>query len=93
MQIFFYTDFLQSDFKNQNHGLLRFETLSLSSRPGSVVADVQLEVASPNMSVIFDVVSAMDNLGNFSLDRNETKMTIVQGIFTELSCMHAFYVN
>ena len=78
MQFFFYT----ASYK-----------LSLSSRPGSVVADVQLEVASPNMSVIFDVVSAMDNLGNFSLDRNETKMTIVQGIFTELSCMHAFYVN
>ncbi|XP_074635576.1 uncharacterized protein LOC141893971 isoform X3 [Acropora palmata] len=52
----------------------------LAFRPGSVVADVQLEVASPNMSVIFDVVSAMGSLGNFSLDRNETKMTIEQGI-------------
>ena len=84
---FFLHRLLQSDFKNQNDRLLRFETLSLSSRPGSVVADVQLEVASPNMSVIFDVVSAMGTLGNFSLDRNETKMTIEQGIFTELNCM------
>ncbi|XP_068752097.1 uncharacterized protein [Montipora capricornis] len=48
----------------------------LGLRPGSVVADVQLQVASPNMSVVLDVVSAMDHLGNFSLDRNETKMTI-----------------
>ncbi|KAK2547207.1 Adhesion G protein-coupled receptor L3 [Acropora cervicornis] len=48
----------------------------LGLRPGSVVADVQLEVASPNMSVVSDVVSTVDHLGNFSLDRNETKMTI-----------------
>ena len=39
------------------------------------------------MSVIFDVVSPMDNLGSFSLDRNETKMTIEAGIVTELNCM------
>ncbi|XP_068747903.1 uncharacterized protein [Montipora capricornis] len=52
----------------------------LALRPGSVIADVQLEAASPNASVVLDVVSGMDNLGNFSLDRNETKMKIEQGI-------------
>ncbi|XP_074636328.1 uncharacterized protein LOC141894547 isoform X1 [Acropora palmata] len=52
----------------------------LGLRPGSVVADVQLQVASPDKSVVFDVVSAMDHLGKFSLDRNGTKMTIEQGI-------------
>mgnify|MGYP000536098083 CR=1 FL=1 len=41
---------------------------------------MQLQVASPDKSVVFDVVSAMDHLGNFSLDRNGTKMTIEQGI-------------
>ena len=41
---------------------------------------MQLEVASPNMSVVSDVVSATDNLGNFSLDRSKTKMTPEQGI-------------
>ena len=46
------------------------------------MADVQLEVASPNMSVVSDVVSTVDHLGNFSLDRNETKMTIEPGIRT-----------
>lgn len=40
--------------------------------PGSVQAEVQLETASPNMSVVLQVVSSMDNLGNFSLDRNVT---------------------
>ena len=44
------------------------------------MADVQLEVASPNMSVVSDVVSTVDHLGKFSLDRNETKMTIEPGI-------------
>ncbi|XP_068678794.1 uncharacterized protein [Montipora foliosa] len=52
----------------------------LALRPGSVIADVQLEAASPNASVVLDVVSGMNNLGNFSLDRNETKMKIEQGI-------------
>lgn len=41
-------------------------------RPGSVQAEIQLETASPNMSVVLQVVSSMDNLGNFSLDRNVT---------------------
>ena len=41
-------------------------------RPGSVQAEIQLETASPNMSVVLQVVSSMDNLGNFSLDRNAT---------------------
>lgn len=40
--------------------------------PGSVQAEVQLEAASPNMSVVYQVVSSMDNLGNFSVDRNVT---------------------
>ena len=44
-----------------------------------MIADVQLEAASPNASVVLDVVSGMNNLGNFSLDRNETKMKIEQG--------------
>ncbi|XP_067032059.1 uncharacterized protein [Acropora muricata] len=52
----------------------------LGLRPGSVVADVQLQVASPDKSVVFDVISAMDHLGNFSLDRDGTNMTIEQGI-------------
>lgn len=41
-------------------------------RPGSVQAEIQLETASPNMSVVLQVVSSMDNLGNFSLDGNVT---------------------
>ena len=41
---------------------------------------MQLQVASPDKSVVFDVVSAMDHLGNFSLDRDGTNMTIEQGI-------------
>ena len=41
-------------------------------RNGSVQAEIQLETASPNMSVVLQVVSSLDNLGNFSLDRNAT---------------------
>ena len=41
---------------------------------------MQLQVASPNMSVVLDVVSAMDHLGNFSVDRNETKRKTEQDI-------------
>ena len=44
-----------------------------------MIADVQLEAASPNASVVLDVVSGMNNLGNFSLDRNETKVKIEPG--------------
>ena len=49
------------------------------SSPGSVQAEVQLEVASPNMSVVYQVVSSMDNVGNFSIDRNATKIRSEQG--------------
>ena len=63
------------------------EILFYLSRPRSVIADVQLEAASPNASVVLDVVSGMNNLGNFSLDRNETKMKIEQGI-TSAFCFH-----
>lgn len=58
-----------------------FKRASLVSfRPGSVQAELQLEVASPNMSVVHDVVSVMDNLGNFSVDRNMTKIRSEPGI-------------
>ena len=63
------------------------EMLFYLLRPGSVIADVQLEVASPNASVVLDVVSGMNNLGNFSLDRNETKMKIEQGT-TSAFCIY-----
>lgn len=43
-------------------------------RPGSVQAEIQLETASPNASVVLQVLSSMDNLGNFSLDRNGTSI-------------------
>ena len=48
-------------------------------RAGSVQAEVQLEVASPNMSVVYQVVSSMNNVGNFSIDRNATKIRSQQG--------------
>ena len=47
--------------------------------PGSVQAEVQLEAVSPNMSVVFQVVSSMDNLGNFSVDRNRTEIRSERG--------------
>ena len=41
-------------------------------RHGSVQAEIQLQTVSPNMSVVLQVLSSMDNLGNLSLDRNAT---------------------
>ncbi|KAL9981868.1 hypothetical protein ACROYT_G010630 [Oculina patagonica] len=41
----------------------------LSFSPGSVQAEVQLEAANPNMSVVLQVVSSIDILGNFSIDQ------------------------
>ncbi|XP_022786826.1 adhesion G protein-coupled receptor L3-like isoform X1 [Stylophora pistillata] len=52
----------------------------LSFSPGSVQAEIQMQTASPNISFIEQVVSQADNLGNFSLDRNSTKLQNQAGI-------------
>ena len=54
--------------------------MTIFVRPGSVQAEIQLEAASPNMSVVLDVVSKMNHLGNFSVDRNETKIKSEEGM-------------
>lgn len=56
-----------------------YDDISFFSSSGSVQAEVQLEVASPNVSVVYQVVSSMDNVGNFSIDRNATKIRSEQG--------------
>ncbi|XP_058959688.2 uncharacterized protein [Pocillopora verrucosa] len=61
------------------HGWFKRATV-LSFSPGSVQAEIQLEAASPNMSFLQQVVSQADNLGNFSLDRNRTKLQSQAGI-------------
>lgn len=56
---------------SQNNDLID-DTMLDFLRPGSVQAEIQLETASPNSSFVLQVLSSMDNLGNFSLDRNGT---------------------
>lgn len=56
---------------SQNNDLID-DTMFDFLRSGSVQAEIQLETASPNASVVLQVLSSMDNLGNFSLDRNGT---------------------
>ena len=46
----------------------------VSFSPGSVQAEIQIEVANPNVSIVRNVVAVIDDLGNFSLNRNLTKV-------------------
>ena len=57
--------------------------------PGSVQAEIQIEVANPNVSIVRNVVEVIDNLGNFSLNRNLTKVRSEPGkkfIFLKQFC-------
>ena len=50
------------------------KTVFASFSPGSVQAEIQIEVANPNVSIVRNVVEVIDNLGNFSLNKNLTKV-------------------
>ncbi|CAH3016664.1 unnamed protein product, partial [Porites evermanni] len=56
----------------------RVSLLGLS--PGSVQARLQMEVASPDVNVVSDVIVVSNNLGNLSLNQNVTEVRSEPGI-------------
>lgn len=65
----------------------------LGLSPGSVQAEIQIEVANPNVSIVRNVVEVIDNLGNFSLNRNLTKVRSEPAIQNVLVNASSLLVN
>ena len=59
--------------------------------PGSVQARLQMEVASPDVNVVSDVIVVSNNLGNLSLNQNVTEVRSEPGICFSMLISHTLY--
>ena len=59
--------------------------------PGSVQARLQMEVASPDVNVVSDVIVVSNNLGNLSLNQNVTEVRSEPGICFSMLISRTLY--
>ena len=75
-----------------NFGLRNCLIFSPSFRsPGSVQARLQMEVATPDVNVVSNVVVVSNNLGNLSLNQNVTEVRSEPGICFSMLTSHTLY--